>query len=122
MKNPLPQEVEKCRILTGVFRTTPKDGANGLFVFRLGRKTYNVVVSDGGGWEHVSVSVFGTDASPAWDEMCAFKDLFWESEECVVQFHPPRSEYVNFHKHTLHLWKPVGKTIETPPTWMVGPK
>ena len=43
------------------------------------------------------------------------------TEEAVVQIHPPRSEYVNFHETCLHLWKPVGREVELPPAWMVGP-
>lgn len=53
-------------------------------------------------WQHVSVSL--ANRCPAWDEMCKVKDLFWEPEETVVQFHPPHSEYVNNHKYCLHLW------------------
>src|SRR3954463_731637 len=56
------------------------------------------------GWEHVSVST--RRRPPNWQEMCFVKDLFWEPEECVVQFHPPRSEYINNHPHCLHLWRP----------------
>jgi len=64
------------------------------------------------GWEHVSVS--RCDRIPTWMEMCHVKDLFWMPEELVVQFHPPRSKYVNIHPNVLHLWKPPYK-IELPP-------
>lgn len=37
--------------------------------------------------------------------MCHVKDLFWLPEECVVQFHPPRSVYRNLHPFCLHLWR-----------------
>lgn len=53
-------------------------------------------------WEHVSVS--GLHFAPSWAEMCWVKDVFWMPEEPAFQFHPPRSEYVNVHKHCLHLW------------------
>lgn len=43
------------------------------------------------------------------------KDIFWDEEECVVQFHPPRSQYVDTHPYCLHLWKKIGETYETPP-------
>jgi hypothetical protein len=39
-----------------------------------------------------------------------------------VQFHPPKSEYVNHHPYTLHLWKPRYVKVVTPPWWLVGPK
>ena len=59
-----------------------------------------------GGWEHVSVSL--PNRCPNWDEMCFIKDLFWDDEETVVQFHPRKSEYVNNYPHCLHLWRQVG--------------
>ena len=75
---------------------------------------------------HVSVSVrdgrFAADRTPTWEEMAWVKDLCWEPEECVIQFHPPKSDYVNHHAGVLHLWKPVGIEIPRPPSITVGPK
>ena len=34
------------------------------------------------------------------------KMLFWDPEDEVIQFFPPQSEYINFHKNCLHLWRP----------------
>jgi hypothetical protein len=56
-------------------------------------------------WEHVSVSVPGNARCPTWEEMCFIKDTFWNDEDCVVQFHPPKSQYVNVHPYVLHLWR-----------------
>lgn len=84
-----------------------------------------VMVSDGMGWEHVSVHIVDTandSLTPEWEEMCWIKGLFWDEEDCVIQYHPAKSEYVNCHKHTLHLWRPVGQTFPIPPSIMVGPK
>jgi len=47
--------------------------------------------------------------------MDAVKDLFWEPDELVVQFHVPKVAHVNIHEHVLHLWKPVGFEIPLPP-------
>ena len=68
-------------------------------------------------WEHVSVHVYeyGRARTPTWLEMCLVKDLFWEEEECVIQYHPAKSEYVNCHPHVLHLWRPKDVPIPTPP-------
>ena len=71
------------------------------------------------GWEHVSVS---GRRVPNWQEMCWVKDLFWSDEDCVVQFHPARSEYVNFHPRCLHLWRPLRADMPTPPAHLVGPR
>lgn len=59
-------------------------------------------------------------AVPTWAEMCILKDLFWEREDLVVQFHPPESEYVNNHPSVLHLWRPVGEQLPAPPSILVG--
>jgi len=77
-----------------------------------------VIVSWGLGWEHVSVSM--KNRCPTWEEMCAIKDLFWKDSECVVQYHPPKSEYVNNHPFCLHLWKKISGDFETPPKILVG--
>ena len=58
---------------------------------------------DGYDFEHVSVS--SPWRCPTWDEMCFVKDLFWDEDDCVVQYHPKKSEYVNMAKHCLHLWR-----------------
>lgn len=69
-------------------------------------------------WEHLSVSHQKAQL-PTWNEMCALKDLFWDPEDCVMQLHPPLSEYVNCHPRVLHLWRPVGVEIPRPPKIMV---
>lgn len=82
-----------------------------------------IVASDGLGWEHVSVSVRDGKRvrTPVWDEMAHVKDVFWDDEDVVVQFHPRRSEYVNCHENVLHLWRPVGIELPTPDPILVGP-
>lgn len=93
------------------------DRCNGAFQFADGR---SVIISNGGGWEHVSVSRKGK--LPTYDDMCRTKDTFWGEEDCVMQLHPPKSEYVNHHPYTLHLWCPIGQEIPRPPSIYVGPK
>jgi hypothetical protein len=106
----------KFRVRTGAMASSEENGNNGMFVVTLrNNQKVNVIASDGLGWEHVSVS--RSDRTPTWDEMCQIKDLFWNSEDCVVQYHPPKSDYVNVHNHCLHLWRTDG--IPTPPTFMV---
>ena len=77
-----------------------------------------IIASDGLGWEHVSVST--EDRTPTWDEMCRVKKLFWDPEDCVIQFHPPKAEYVNKHPHCLHLWREIGVKYDTPPKILTG--
>jgi len=68
------------------------------------RKGMTVRTSDGGGWDHVSVS-FKTRC-PTWGEMCQVKNWCFEPHEAVMQLHPPESDYRNFHEFSLHLWRP----------------
>lgn len=81
-----------------------------------------VIAADAEGWDHVSVTVIGRVRCPNWDEMCLIKSLFWEDDECVIQFHPPASQYVNQHLYCLHLWKPHNYEIPLPPTTLIGTK
>lgn len=111
---------EPCRITAGVMASTPAYGNNGYFKISLGDREWNVVASDGEGWEHVSVS--RPDQAPTWAVMCAIKALFWSEDDCVIQYHPAASEYVNFHPNCLHLWRPIGIVLPIPPSYMVGPK
>lgn len=76
-------------------------------------------IEDRMGWEHVSISL--QKRVPNWKEMCFVKDLFWHPEETVIQFHPPRSQYVNYSAYCLHLWREVGIDAKLPPSIMVGP-
>ena len=114
------------RVRRGFMASDETNGNNGVFFVprRPGQHPLRVIASDGaiedGGtpWEHVSVSL--PDRCPTWAEMCAVKSLFWDDEDPVVQFHPPRSEWVNNHQFCLHLWRPVGVEVPRPPALMVG--
>lgn len=96
-----------------------KDCNNGAFICKLKHgQSLKVIASEGMGWEHVSVS--RTDRSPTWEEMCQVKDMFWDKDDCVVQYHPSESEYVNNHPFCLHLWRPMSGWIRIPPSALVG--
>ena len=113
---------QAARVDDGVFG----HGNNGYFLLKRTAKTRKlaIVASDGGGWEHVSIHATdgaGHQWTPTWEEMCHVKNVFWDGEDVVMQLHPKQSEYVNFHPHTLHLWRPIGLMIPTPPPEFVGP-
>lgn len=118
-----PNELlEKSRVTWGRLASDSSYGNNGAFIIDGNDSPYgtklNIVASDGGGWEHVSVDA--GKRCPTWDEMCFVKDLFWRRDETVIQYHPAEDDYVNMHATTLHLWKPVGKDIPLPPPILVG--
>ena len=121
MRKKPSKSLEKHRIKTGVLKSDRSYGNNGAFLvpYRKGIDL-SVVASDQGGWDHVSVSL--PAMTPTWPMMCFIKDLFFEKNEVAVQFHPKEEDYVNFHKHCLHLWRLRDIAFPTPPTWMVGPK
>lgn len=66
---------------------TGADGGTGLLYLNGTKaKPATVVWSNGMGWEHVSVAF--ANRTPTWDEMSKVKDMFWNEDETVVQFHP----------------------------------
>jgi len=121
---PCPNEwLEEHRLTSGRLASTRAFGNNGVFLIPgPTRHRLLVIASDQEGWEHCSVSVVRQKRTPTWDEMCYVKDHFWPADECVVQYHPPKADYVTFHDFTLHLWRPIGEAMPRPPHTMVGPK
>jgi hypothetical protein len=110
---------EKFRVHEGQMASDSRFGNNGAFMLKLAHaQTLFAIASDQWGWEHVSVS--RRDRCPTWDEMCQVKAMFWDAEDCVVQYHPPESEYVNQHPNCLHLWRKIDQPYPLPPSIMVG--
>lgn len=97
------------------------DSGNGAFKIFVSGKSFFVIASNGNGWEHISISRCNRKLKccPTWEEMCAIKDMFFTPEECAVQYHPPRSEYINNHLYCLHIWRPTACEMPRPPKWMV---
>lgn len=85
----------------------PRGCNSGAFIFKKGAAHLRVIVSDGLGWDHVSVSL--PTRCPTWEEMCYIKSLFFEDEERVMQLHPEKSKWINNHPFCLHLWRPQTK-------------
>lgn len=113
------------RVVSGPFGSHRSiDGDNGAFFLphpnRASSLLLKIIASNGLGWEHVSVSL--PSRCPTWGEMAFVKSIFWDPTDCVVQFHPPETEYVNNHQFCLHLWRPTAEQMPIPPAWMVGYK
>src|SRR5436190_20844408 len=96
---------EQYRIKEGMLGSDASYGNNGYFLVPFESRELAVIASDGEGWEHVSVSL--ENRTPNWREMCYIKSLFWDDQDCVIQYHPPASEYVNNHENCLHMWRPI---------------
>lgn len=116
----------RCRVpspsVPAVYCSTDEFGFNGLFRFTLDGRFIRCLASNGAGWEHVSISIEGDKRCPTWNIMCRVKDLFWEPDAVVVQYHPAKQNYVNFHPGCLHLWRPTIEALPCPPSYLVGPK
>lgn len=127
------------RVRRGQFGSDDSIGNNGAFFLpnraaklsalstrEAGAVPLKVIASDGllvpepalAGWEHVSVSL--PMRCPTWAEMAYVKGVFWDPGDCVVQFHPPESEYVNNHRFCLHLWRSIAQPFPLPPAILVG--
>lgn len=121
---------EEIRNTPGVFiKKEGKDGFGGsvfpieykkgkIKVDRNYDKVLHFIFSNGCGWEHLSVST--PARTPTWDEMCKMKEIFFNDNECCVEYHPKKEDYVNCMEYCLHIWKPIDKEIPTPPSVMVG--
>lgn len=92
------------------------DSGNGKFI--IPHKRMTIVCSNGGGWDHVSVSV--ADRCPSWDEMEWVKREFFEDGDCCMQLHVPPGQHINVHPYCLHIWRPHEATIPRPPAFMVA--
>ena len=91
-----------------------EDGGFGILKLRDGGIA-TVVWSNGGGWDHVSVSPREKKRVPTWADMCDLKRIFFRPDEVAVEYHPAESEYVNFKTNCLHIWRPQNVEIPTPP-------
>lgn len=111
----------KFRVRSGMAASDDSIGNCGAFAVSLkhGQAVF-IIASDGMGWEHVSVS--RRDRCPTWEEMSQVKSMFWDDSDCVVQYHPPISEYVNNHPYCLHLWRQIGAEFPLPDSILVGIK
>lgn len=66
-----------------------------------------IIATDGDAtdWEHVSVSLPDWEKRmPSWAEMCKVKELFWDDTQCVVEFHPEKSDHISYGE-VAHLWR-----------------
>lgn len=97
---------------------TDNDGMGGHYYDAVSGKNLNFIFSYQMGWEHLSVSM--PSRTPSWDQMCRMKDIFWNQDEACVQYHPKEEDYVNMHKHCLHIWRPTEEHLPTPPHILVG--
>jgi len=111
IREPIP------RVLEG-FKIAGDPGAvDGAYVLFHRGQRLNVIASNGGGWDHVSVST--ATRCPTWEEMEYVRSLFFRGSETVMQLSVPRAQHINNHPHCLHLWRPQQCEIPRPPSEFV---
>lgn len=112
--------LEEYRLRMGDYASRPGDSFGAFLMPGPCGEALTVIAVDGKdtGWEHVSVST--KRRIPNWQEMCFVKNRFWEPEDCVVQFHPPHSKYVNNYSVVLHMWRWTDGDFPQPPEILVG--
>ena len=122
MRRVFSDRVERGRVVSGGYLASLHGDDYGFFHLRTNDgAALGVMVSSGDEtirWEHVSVST--RTRCPTWAEMAWVKSLFWEDEEVVIQYHPSKSQYVNYHPYCLHMYRPLDLVIPCPPTITVG--
>ncbi len=119
MRKTLPANLEKLRIDHPMYIKAERGSIEGAFIIPYGNKKLLVISGCGDGWDHVSISL--KHRCPTWDEMCFIKNLFFERDECAIQFHPSESDYINIGKTVLHIWRPQEQEIKMPPRYMLAP-
>jgi hypothetical protein len=123
---------EKMRLRIGDLGSDESYGNNGAFFVNISSTLVAFCIASDGketDWEHVSVSLFlrkktaiSVKRCPTWEEMCMIKDMFWTDDDCVIQFHPPKAHYVNYHSYCLHLWRYTKIEQTLPPDELIGYK
>lgn len=110
------EEIKTSRYITDIIDVDTDGGCCALKLFPKS-KIIAVVFSWGGDWDHISASY--SNRCLTWEEICVIKDIFFNEDETVIQYHPAKANYINNHPFTLHLWRPQNQEIPMPPKWMV---
>ena len=107
------------RIKTGELGSDETAGFNGAFLVPMEGEMWQVILSDGMGWRHLSITNAQRHQMPSWNIMCRVKELFFGDDDWCVQFHPAKEDYINDHPWVLHLWQPLNEKLPTPYVFMV---
>lgn len=107
-------KANRWRVRTGTMGSDETYGWNGAFIVPLEGELWHVILSDGMGWRHLSVKNAQKKVLPSWGLMARLKELFFDDDAWVVQFHPAKDEYVNLHPCVLHLWESLDEPMPHP--------
>lgn len=102
------------RIRKGKFASTEVDGWNGHFLVPLEGELWLVIISDGLGFKHLSVTNAQKKILPGWNILTRLKDLFYGDDEWAVVYFPAKEEYIDDHPYCHHLWCPLNDLLPKP--------
>jgi hypothetical protein len=105
-------ELNKYRLPDTPYENGSRGGAF-MIPYPLAGVELRCVATNGGDWDHVSVSL--ANRTPTWAEMAYAKRFFFHDHEVVMELHVPDKDHINTHPHCLHLWRPHHATIPLPP-------
>ena len=125
MKRP-PQLFVDIEAAGGRVLESGEDGCRFILPWPITNVLLCCIASWGRKWDHVSIhaeqqttrvipKVTIAMLTPTWDQMALVKQVCFMPTEWALQYHPGEPEYVNHHKHVLHIWKPQTKHIPKPP-------
>jgi len=94
------------------------DGGNGCFIVPYHGAELCVIASNGGGWDHLSISL--ATRCPTWEEMEHIRKMFARAGEVWLQYGLPPAKHINAHPYCLHWWRPQHREVKLPPSYMVA--
>ena len=113
--------MERWRVQQGQLATLPRD-MEGCFIIKNlnnGAQGLRLIVGNGMGWDHVSVS--RKSRMPTYDDMRWAMKMCFHPDAVAMELHLPATDHISCHPYCLHIWRPQNEVIPLPPKIMVGP-
>lgn len=103
---------ESYRIRHGRLGSDDSFDSNGYFLVPYKEEFLLCLISDSGGWDHVNISL--PARTPNWEEIEFVRDIFFDAQDIVVIYSPPRLfPYVTNPFH-IHMWRRQGHQFPIP--------
>jgi hypothetical protein len=102
------------RVKSGKLASSEVNGFNGCFLVPLEGELWHVIIADGMGWRHLSVTNAQKKTLPPYNILSRLKDTFFGDDAWVVFYFPPPEEHINDHPLCLHLWESLDEPMPHP--------
>lgn len=112
-------EFEKYAIDIGLGPAISLHSGSFLYPMENDKNAFIISTKDRRGWNHVSIHLQNDLGEcitkvPSHEDMQVIRNLFFNSEDLVQEFHPEKKDYINNHSYTLHLWESTEEKVEKP--------